>query len=207
MTDDRRGLHRSIDVLPLHERGLPERPQTEAWRKLQLFDADNGLTGTCLFLDLDIVITSSLDPFFSHDGEFCIIKNWTHDDRRVGNSSVMRFVAGQHAHIFEKFARNPDHFANYFRNEQIFLSDEMDREGQVSWWPKDWCKSYKKHCVQRGVVRLFKEPVIPSQCRIVVFHGQPNPPDAAGGWIYRTEKKFRIPKFAKPASWITNYWR
>jgi len=207
LTDDARGLDDCIDVLPLRTHPLPRRPDTEAWRKLQLFDAANGLSGTCLFLDLDVVITDAIDSFFECDGDFLIIKNWTHDDRRVGNSSVMRFVAGAHPNVFANFIRDPDLVATTHRNEQIYLSHEIDAMTGLSWWPEPWCRSYKKHCLASALRKLLSTPTLPAGCRILVFHGNPNPRDAARNWFYRTDKRFRLPKAGRPAPWILNYWR
>jgi hypothetical protein len=207
ITDDARGIERGIDILPLTAHPLPRRPDTEAWRKLQLFDPANGLSGACLFLDLDVVITERIEPFFECEGEFLIIKNWTHIDRRVGNSSVMRFVAGAHANVFAKFIRDPDLIATRYRNEQSYLSNEIDATTGLAWWPEAWCRSYKKHCLAPLPRKLISMPLLPPECRILVFHGQPNPPEAARNWFYRTDKRFRLPKVARPAPWILDHWR
>src|SRR5512140_3011623 len=63
-TDDTQGINDCIDTMPLPASRLPNRPVSEAWRKLSLFQQNIGISGVCLFLDLDVVITSSLEPFF-----------------------------------------------------------------------------------------------------------------------------------------------
>ncbi|MDZ7734972.1 MAG: hypothetical protein U5P41_01650 [Gammaproteobacteria bacterium] len=86
-TDDPAGLETGIEHFPLPAVRVPEHLQHEAWYKLGTFSyplAD--LEGEALFLDLDIIIVDSIDCFFEHPGEFCIIHNWTHPDRIVGNS-------------------------------------------------------------------------------------------------------------------------
>lgn len=138
---------------------------------------------------------------------FRIIKNWSRDNDGVGNSSVMRFEGGAHGEVFDSFAKSPDLFARIYRNEQCFLSDEFRKTVGLTWWPDTWCKSYTKHCLAKGVRRLFSAPAIPEGCKVVVFHGRPNPPEAASRWIYRTEKPLRPPKIAKPARWILDHWR
>ena len=207
ITDDARGIDSGVDILPLSSHPLPKRPDTEAWRKLQLFDTANGLSGPCLFLDLDIVITDGIEPFFECEGDFLIIKNWTHSDRRVGNSSVMRFLAGASTDVFTKFIRDPDLVASTYRNEQTYLSSEIDKTTGLSWWPETWCRSYKKHCLAPSPRKLLTMPALPADCRIVVFHGRPNPHEAARNWFYRTDKRFRLPKAARPAPWILDHWR
>ena len=207
ITDDVAGLDSDIHTLPIPACPLPRRPDTEAWRKILLFDSSIGLSGTCLFLDLDVVVTRDVGMFFKCEGPFWIIRNWTHPDRRVGNSSVMRFVAGAHTNVFRTFIRDPDRIATLYPNEQSFLSHEIDVAVGLSWWPDAWCRSYKKHCLSRLPKKLFAVPVLPDDCRILVFHGTPNPPDAARKWFYKTNKPFRLPKIARPAPWILSHWK
>jgi len=206
-TDDPLGISSSVETLPLPHCRLPNRPSTEAWRKLSLFQSEIGFSGTCLFLDLDVVVVDSLQPLFEYPGEFCIIHNWTHSTRNTGNSSVMRFRTGVYHEVYEEFANDPDRITQQFANEQSYLSDKINAGVGLTWWPVEWCKSFKKHCIARGVTRLFRQPILPDRCRIVVFHGRPNPPEAASRWVYRSEKLWRLPKLSRPASWIQEHWR
>ena len=42
-----------------------------------------------LFLDLDVVITGSLDEFFDFEpGRFCVAKNWSEPELRVGKQNA-----------------------------------------------------------------------------------------------------------------------
>jgi hypothetical protein len=206
-TDDPAGIRADIDIQPMPSSALPNRPSTEAWRKITLFKPGLGLQGQVLFLDLDVAITGSLDPFFEHPGTFCIIHNWTHPDRRVGNSSVFRFEAGAHAHVFERFNADPDWVVENFRNEQIYVSAQIDEAVGLTWWPAPWCRSFKKHCMGKGLLRMLKTPRLPEGCRILVFHGSPNPPEAATQWRYGERKGLKPPKVKPPAKWILDYWK
>lgn len=207
VTDDTHGLHTDIDTLPLPSSALPARPDTEAWRKITLFKPDIGLQGEVLFLDLDVAITASLEPLFEHPGRFCIIHNWTHPDRRVGNSSVFRFQAGAHAQVFERFNADPEAVVGQWRNEQMYVTEQIDTECGVTWWPAEWCRSFKKHCLGRGLARMWTTPRLPQGCRVLVFHGSPNPPEAATRWRYGERRSLKPPKFKPPARWILEHWR
>jgi hypothetical protein len=206
-TDDATGIDTAVEVLPLPGCRLPNRPSHEAWRKIALLQKDIGIEGVTLFLDLDIVIADSIEPFFEHQGCFCIIHNWTHEDRRVGNSSVFRFVVGEHTSIFEEFVREPDVIASQFANEQAFISKRIEESVGLNFWPETWCRSFKKHSLPRGIRKWVKSSHLPLGCRILVFHGNPNPPEAATSWFYRGQKKFRLPKFKRPAPWILEHWQ
>ncbi len=210
LTECPEGLDPSIEVRPLPPCHLPNRPETQAWRKISLFAAPLAdLEGSTLFLDLDVVVTDSLDPFFAFEpGRFCIIHNWTHPDRRVGNSSVFRFEAGQTPYVFEEYERDPDKVVAENRTEQIYVTQRLDaREGAV-WWPEAWCKSFTKHSLPKGFLKVLQPSRLPEGCHVLVFHGSPNPPEAIQKWRYGRRKVLRpFGKFMRPARWLAAYWR
>lgn len=203
-TDDTAGLDPEVETRPLPVCRVPDRPEIQAWRKISLFTPDLAdLQGPTLFLDLDVAVTGALDPFFDHEpGRFCIIHNWTHPDRRVGNSSVFRFEAGQYQYVFDEYNADPDKVANENRNEQIYVTARIDAKDGAVWWPEAWCRSFKKHCLPKGPLRRLLTPArLPEGTRVLVFHGDPNPPEAARRWVYKGHHVMR------PARWILDYWR
>lgn len=207
LTDDENGLRRGVDAAPIPDIRLDPPHDRTAWRKLVLHQAGiGGLSGPTLFLDLDVVVVGSLDPFFEYSGEFCIIHNWTHPDRIVGNSSVFRFEVGAHAEVLERFETMPtQHWVDLYRNEQRFLSDVLGRD-RMTYWPAEWCVSFKKHCLPRWPLNFGLTAGIPDRARIVVFHGHPNPHEAmTGAWPARWHK--RGYKYLRPVPWIADYWK
>jgi hypothetical protein len=59
---------------------LPGARAKRPWRKIALWAAElPGVSGDVLFLDLDVVITGSIDSFFDYEpsATFCVIENWT----------------------------------------------------------------------------------------------------------------------------------
>lgn len=207
-TEHPEGIDEGIEIQPLPECRVPHRPEIQAWRKISLFTPMLGLDGPTLFLDLDVAITGSLDAFFDYEpGRFCIIHNWTHPDRRVGNSSVFRFEAGKHAYVFDEYNNDPDKVANENRNEQIYVTARIDAKEGALWWPEEWCKSFVKHSLPPRPLRLFKPSTLPEGCRVLVFHGDPNPPEAIYKWNYGRRKLLTpFGKFMRPARWVKKYW-
>ncbi len=204
------GIEEGIEVFPLPECNTPNRPEIQAWRKISLFRPGIGnLVGPTMFLDLDVAITGSLDEFFDYEpGKFCIIHNWTHPDRRVGNSSVFRFEPGKYSYVFDEYNQDPDKVANENRNEQIYVTARIDARDGAVWWPAEWCKSFMKHAMPTRWLRLFVPSKLPEGCRILVFHGDPNPPESIYKWNYG-RRKLLTPwgKFMRPARWVAEYWR
>ena len=206
-TDDGEGIDARVETAPLPPIDLAPEHAMKPWRKIGLFNARLAdLAGPTLFLDLDIVVVGGLDPFFDHEpGAFCIIHNWTHPARRVGNSSVYRFEVGADSYVLDRFHSAPhQHWIDRYRNSQTFLSDSVR---DLRFWPAAWCASFKKHCLPSWPRRLVAPPRLPEGARIVVFHGRPNPDDAAAGrwpepvWWKRPVKQLR------PAPWIAEHWR
>lgn len=196
-TDDPTGLDPQVEAFPLPALGLPLGCGDTRWRKLALFNRNlYGLQGTALFLDLDLVIVGSLDPFFDHPGEFVILRD---DDlfrpkplRRlnsgrdrflhmVGNTSVFRYRIGSHPEVVESYAADPQSAARRYEHEQQMVSDILDRQGLLKYWPSGWCVSFKNDCVGRGIASYLRDPACPPDARIVLFAGSPKMADVLAG--------------------------
>lgn len=199
-TDDPSGLESGVEHFPLPEVSVPSRLHHEAWLKLGTMSRRLGdLKGTTLFLDLDIVIVDNIDCLFEYPGEFCIIHNWTHPGRIVGNSSVFRFQIGAHPEVLDRYHEDPEQAKLQYRNEQAFLSYQLGAE-RLTYWPEKWCVSFKRHCMPRRLLAPFIQPRLPQDAKVVVFHGSPKP-DAAirGEWKGGFKRMRKTP-------WIADYW-
>ncbi len=203
LTDSPDPLHPDIETRPIPEVELPGHRGQQPWRKLALFTSPLAdLEGPTLFLDIDLIIVDSLDPLFEHPGQFCIIENWTQMGSGVGNSSVFRFEAGQHGYVLDTFRSKPfEHWYQTHTNEQTVVSRTVK---EVTFWPADWCVSFKHSCLPGGIGgwKNWVWPAgIPQGARIVVFHGHPNPDEAAAGrWPGGPHKHLRA------VPWIAQHW-
>lgn len=207
LTDDAKGIRAEVQCLPIPPLDLdvPAGQPDRAWKKLTTFEQDlHGLRGTALFLDLDVVVVGSLDAFFEQPGEFLIIHDYARPwrtERITGNSSVYRFELGAHADVLAHFRANMNAVQSKFRNEQAYLSDFLHAQGKLQYWPDAWCPSFKYHGIPTWPTNYWQEPFVPEGARVMVFHGECNPPDALAG---RRNRAFR---FIRPARWIAKYWR
>ena len=142
--------------------------------------------------------------FFALPGDFRIIHDyprfWRFGKRIVGNSSVYRFELGAHADVLENFRANTEEMRAKYRNEQEYLSHFLHKQGKLDYWPAAWCPSFKYYCIPTWPSNYWKEPVPPTDARIVIFHGEVNPPDALQG---KRNKRFR---HIQPAKWIEQAW-
>ena len=216
-TDDGSGLEADVEVRPLPSLGLPAGHQDRRWQKLAVYGRElSDLRGTTLFLDLDLVIVGSLEPFFEHPGSFVILRD---DDlfrtkplRRlrpgrdrflasVGNSSVFRFEIGAHPEILDAYLADPAGATANYEISQQFLSAQLERLGHLQYWPKGWCVSFKNACVPRLWRSYAADPAIPRGALIVVFAGSPKMSDVMAG------KGSRWYRRIGPAPWLHEAWR
>lgn len=200
-TDNSKGILPSINIAQLPSLNLPLGAPERGWNKLSTFQNDlAGLKGDALFLDLDIVIVSNIDELFIYPAEFAIIQDSKLKHKKIGNSSVYRFKLGSHQDILEKFQNNFSSIQSKHRNEQAYLSAEMNELGKLSFWPKAWCPSFKYHCMYPWPLNYFITAKIPENAKIIIFHGHPEPDEAISGV---TTKWYR---HVRPTPWIKKFW-
>ena len=99
----------------------------------------------------------------------------------VGNSSVFRYRAGEHGDILDNYLADPAAATAAYENEQEFLSGQLAAQGELAYWPKGWCVSFKNDCVPRGPKSFLADLVVPEGARIVVFAGTPKMSDVLAG--------------------------
>jgi hypothetical protein len=214
-TDDSVGIRSEVYVQPLPEVRLDDK-LGKRWPKLGLFSPRlAGLKGMTLYLDLDLVILDSLDPFFEHPGRFCIIREWQDAEQGYGNSSVMRYFVGGHPEVLERFYSRPHQhwFDQYKSKEQNFVSKTVQ---DVTFWPDDWCVPFSYSCLPRNkVARFLSSPKKPKEGKILVFFGSVTPESAMLGQN-KVQKRSRPRRFNilnpirrrfGPALWIAQYWK
>lgn len=217
LTDDASGIRPEVEIKPLPIVKF-DPAIGKYWPKLGLMQAnlggpDNPLEGMSLFLDLDLVIIDSLDPFFTHPGRFLIIREWKDPHLGYGNSSVVRWSIGQEAAVLDRFYATPAEVIRdtYAYKEQNFLTKAVD---EATFWPAEWCVPFSHACLPRNRVRrFFSTPVKPKGGKILVFFGSITPESAMRGEHEikkRVGQGFRINptrRRFRPARWIADDWR
>ena len=205
-TDDASGIDKGVQIEAIPDINLPPDLINLPWRKLTVWKSPLAdLEGDVLFLDLDLVITGSLDDMFDYEpGRYCVIENWTQLGQGNGNTSAFRFPVGKYTHIFDDFQKDPDAVLSKYRIEQLYISREID---DMVFWPRDWCVSFKHSLLPRWPLNFFVTPKLPKNTRIVAFTGKPDQDEAARGewpvrhWLKKTYKHVR------PTPWIDEHWK
>lgn len=212
MTEIKEGINKEIELRDLPQFEEPPEEYLQhclAWRKLAVFDKEFlGLKGKLLFLDLDVVIIDNIDCFFSFSDKLAIIENWSQPRRLIGQASAFCFEVGKYYHLLEKYNTHREEVLKNNHTEQVYITRELGK-GNFDYFPDDWCKSFKMHCMPGGILNSFIAPTkIPKGAKIIVFHGNPNPPDAiAGVWGAPVQWYKLFYKTVKPTKWLEQYWK
>lgn len=146
---------------------LPSREKdglTGWWAKLYLFSPGR-FQGRVLYLDLDCVITGSLDELSKCKG-IIHLKEWGWTKNCYG-SGVMAWDGGEHPEIWDKYTSEAPHT---FEGDQNYIQ-------HVSEWPAlpvppTLC-SYRYHAK--------KTP--PKGSVVCSMHGSPKPHEITDGWV------------------------
>jgi hypothetical protein len=207
-TDSTEGLDPEIKTFPIPEVPIPDRVKNSGWRKIALFRNDLPIDGLCLFMDLDLVITGSLDDFFKFGkrDQIPIIHNWVRWNKRIfrkrpeiGNSSVFRFMANECSYVYEQYLGEKDWALENFWPPQTYLTHCI--RPHMVYWPDDWVRSFKRHCTRPFPLNLFLTPKLPQNTRILAFHGRPHPDQALEGFNDGKPRHTVL-----PTRWIGDYW-
>ena len=201
ITDDSEGLNPAIETFPIPEFGFDIVGPERCWRKLAVFKKGFAeMEGQCLFIDLDVVVVDQIDCFFDYPHTFRLCHE-THRNRRLeGNSSVMHFPATGFHFIFDEFVDRPHYFMGKFRHDQSFISQVLLGRKLLEFWPRSWTPTFKYDCVPSFPLNFVKPTFIPKGSKILLFHGVPNPREAADGISGKWYRWFR------KSPWLHDYW-
>ena len=209
-TEDSDGIEEWIDVQPLPHFDAPESHLWCNWRKISLFRDDLPIEGHTLFLDLDLLITGSLDCFFDFGDpdSVPIIHNWIEPHKtlfrprpEIGNSSVFRFQANKFGFIYEQYLREMKWGMKNFNPPQTYLTHCI--RPYMCYWPSEWVISFKRHLQQPFPLNWIMPAKMPSDdAKIIAFHGRPNPDEAVAGF-----KGKKLHHKVKPTAWVNRYWQ
>lgn len=227
-TDSTAGIRPEVDCQPLPELDFVMPVNTKGiWGKSRLWGeklAD--LQGPVLFMDLDLVVTGSLDAFFTYgDPDGVILSpNPAKPFERLGQTSVFRFPVGKLLPLQRRFLENPQAIADEYRYEQRFVT--RNAPGGIDLFPRTWVRHFRYQCLPLFPLNLWKPARLPRDARIVIFPGGLHPSHAInGGWTGRDGwslgqhllglrerhhdgSRWRyLRHYVRPTAWVAEAWR
>lgn len=214
MTDDRAGLHRDIEVLPLAEEPffpamfaeMARRGWKSPFRKVSLFRPGliPDLDGPLLVFDIDVVIVGDVAPMAAFaPGKIAMRREWHTSEKRpsLGHGSVEKIEPALHGWLYEDVARDPvAALASGYGSEQSYTSLNASARGQLAHFPDEWVASFKYDCRPPRPLNLVLTPRLPPEAKVICFHGSPKMEEAVEGFrggIFRS---------TRPAPWLKAAW-
>lgn len=189
-----RGIERNLTIphqfrcftdrvrLPGADKGiklLPIPPNVMNWRrnlkKLIMFAPDNDLSRWVLAIDLDVVITGSLDDIVCWRGEF-ITCDSVKSSGKMGGTLIGFYAGWGEDLLWNYFLKNP------------WIADEVKgserklyrlRIGKYNLWQREIPNQVYHYRSLSGTI----EKRLPLNARIVYFTGQPKPHQVQEGWV------------------------
>ena len=147
------------------------------WGKVRLFSMSKSRN---LWLDLDVVITGSLDGLVKPTNKLRIAKNWAQSGWGGCQSSVMYWEGDGYKIISDEFDPAIAHWPpinepGILWGDQEWITQLRDEERiEVEYFDKEDVISYKYHCRGKS---------LPRDTKVVVFHGKPRPSEVRDEWV------------------------
>lgn len=160
----------------------------EWWHKIHLFDPNLPVSSSILYFDLDVVIHSNINKLVAaNTHDFFGIRDFNRQfnaDWGSLNSSVMAWTHGEQSHVWHEFKKDYA-LAMRLHGDQDWIWKTSRK--RISFWPDTWIRSYKWEIRskqeldvingKRQFVTQNDNVVIPPDCCVAVFHGDPKPQD------------------------------
>lgn len=214
MTEHADGLHPDIEVLDLPQEpyqaemdaALAVANRQGAMRKVSLFKPGliPDLEGPLLGFDLDVVITGALDDILQFaPGTVAMRADWVEArrGRPTGHGSVFRYDPALHGWLYDTLAADPGGEVSRARgSEQRYTSTLAQRKGQFAYLPPGQVVSFKHGCLDLPPLNYLRQPRLPSNARVVCFHGRPKMTEAVDGFHYSWVRH------APACDWLRSHW-
>jgi hypothetical protein len=127
-----------------------------------------------LYLDLDVVVTGDLVELLRSQVPahgIVMAENFgPNKPHAAHNSSVMLWRLGECAEVWTDWTPA---VAEALHGDQCWIWRRLD--GRIAEFPAELVRSYKYDCREAGVP--------PAGCRVVVFHGKPDPHEVRADWV------------------------
>jgi hypothetical protein len=145
------------------------------WYKCWMFSEAAGLSGQCLYFDLDIIFIKHLDKFIAKPGEFKIIHDFNRSNTNnynYSNSSIMSWTQEQQHQIWTKFQAEARAVQESMHGDQDFIHLHAVNR---AWYQDEYAISFKW---EYKLNKLYTPDT-----SAIVFHGKPKPADITDNFL------------------------
>ncbi len=165
-----------VPVLPWNNKGL---------RRMWLYSAEAGVLGDRLLqLDLDVILTDSIDALVQRDEPFVIWKSESNfKDGWAYNATAMLITPGAQEPLWQRYMADPwkvfkeseaDGWVPKVNSDQAIACYLLKDQAVPVWTQDDGIFSYRVFAGKHG----DRGQKLPEGCRLVSFHGPRDPSQA-----------------------------
>lgn len=135
-----------------------------------------------LFFDLDTVLVGNIDDFLRYEGYLCAIKPFRQVNWNISTpGGVLSFVNGKTEWIWKEVEEKPQYWAERYAGKERFILNNLEKKysvfsSRIFYWDR-WQDilpgqliSYKRHVQRNDAMH---------NARVIAFHGNPRPHEAA----------------------------
>ena len=150
------------------------------WSKVELFRKDLINAKQIIYFDLDTIILKNIDDLIMANFDFAALQPWNAKNRNNGlfASGMMSWCNGDYNFIYDEFDNN---IRNFPIGDQEYVSNILKNHGK-QYTPLQThipgIYSFKRNCRRH----------LPSDARIVCFHGKPRPWEVSLSWVKENYK-------------------
>lgn len=165
------------------------------WSKIELFNPEHPVLGKedILYMDLDTVITGDISDFLKVEG-LTMLSDF--GDPNNVNSSLMKISCADKEKVWKAFINNPMEIMEKCQTPELW--GDQGFIGSIT-TPQRWqdilpgkVVSYKANIAKPGMIGFnqnlydgIANGELPSDARIVCFHGSPRPWNTVFSWVPR----------------------
>lgn len=168
-TEDGKGLEEGIGVVPLAENW------SNWWGKATLF-SDHGLEGRLLYIDLDTVITGSLNELARYQGTFAVMSTsdiYCETSKDGVNSSIIAWHSSFGSSIYNSLKRYYKHILKFICRFDHWIEMMVSDPDYVQAFYPGQFLDYCTYCKES----------LPENCRMICFPRDPKPHECSEPWI------------------------
>ena len=197
LTDNPAGIDPNITIITLPQ-GIEG-----WWCKPYIFSNELGLSGTILYMDLDVVIADNINQLFTYAPDsWSTIRDFNRKQRpswQKYNSSVVKFNSGKLGYLWTNFKKKQDEYQKRLHGDQDWLYEVTSKDNPATLFPDHWIQSWKweirsskdidyKKPRGKRTLRTIEHVTPPAGCCVCVFHGDPNPAWCEDPWVKQNWK-------------------
>lgn len=144
------------------------------WSKMELFREFD----STFYIDLDTVIVNNIDHMVKYDHKFTVLTNLSNPTSGRIGSGVMAWNRDL-SHLYKLFKQNPEKYI-----KEYVVSEKWGDQGFIQHHEKTFDRF--QNIFPNEIKSYFfdiKDKELPTECKIVCFHGKPKPWETDHKWV------------------------